>query len=49
MSFGGFVNNEGPSVLGTGLTITSTATASSAAGTYSLMPSGAVGANYSIT
>lgn len=49
MSFTGFVNNEGPSVLGTGLTITSDVTPSSPAGTYPLTPTGAADANYSIT
>jgi MBG domain (YGX type) len=49
MSVTGLKNAESPSVLGSGLTITSDATATSPVGTYTLTPSGATDSNYAIT
>jgi len=48
-TFSGFVNNEGPSVLGGTLSFTTSATATSPAGTYSIVPSGLTSNNYTIT
>ncbi len=49
MIFSGFVNGEGPGVLGPGLTIKSDVKSSSPAGTYTLTPAAAVDPNYDIT
>ncbi|MCW2935258.1 MAG: hypothetical protein JWM19_6220, partial [Actinomycetia bacterium] len=49
MTFSGFVNGEGPSVLGPGLTITSDVSPNSPAGSYLLTPAGADDRNYSVT
>ncbi len=48
-SYSGFVNNDDASNLGTAVSLSTTATASSPVGTYSITASGAVGTNYSIT
>ncbi len=48
-SYSGFVNGEGPSVLGGGVTCTAVATATSPVGSYSSSCSGANDANYSIS
>ena len=48
VSYSGFVNGESSSVLTTQPTVTTTATASSAAGTYPITVSGAAAANYEI-
>ena len=48
-SYSGFVNGEGPSVLGGGVTCTTVATATSAVGSYASSCSGAADANYSIS
>jgi hypothetical protein len=45
----GFVNGENEAVLSSPVTLTTTALASSPAGTYPILASGAVGANYSIS
>jgi hypothetical protein len=47
-TYSGFVNGEGPGVV-TGLVLSTTATASSPAGTYAITASGATAANYAIT
>lgn len=47
--YSGFVNGENASVLTTPVSLTTTATAGSSAGTYSIVPSGAAAANYAIT
>lgn len=49
LRFSGFVNNEGPSVLGTGATIMSSVQASSPVGSYTLTPAAAVDPNYTIS
>ncbi len=49
VSYSGFVNGEAASVLETAPTVTTTATARSGANSYTLTPSGASAANYSIT
>jgi alpha-tubulin suppressor-like RCC1 family protein len=48
-SFSGFVNGQGASVLGGGLTCTTVATATSSVGSYASTCSGAADANYSIS
>jgi hypothetical protein len=48
-SFSGFVNGQGASVLGAGLTCTTVATATSPVGTYASTCSGATDANYAIS
>ncbi len=48
-SYSGFVNGDDASVLDTPVSLTTTATSSSAAGTYTITASGAADANYSIT
>lgn len=47
--YNGFVNGEDASVLTSPLTVTTTATQSSAPGTYPITPGGAAAANYHIT
>ncbi len=49
MTFTGFVNGDGPSVLGPGLTIVSNVSPTSPVGSYTLTPAGAVDNNYTIT
>ncbi|AYL95827.1 MBG domain-containing protein [Mucilaginibacter celer] len=49
VTYAGFVNGETEAVLTTPVTITTTATTASAAGTYPITVSGAVAANYNIT
>ncbi|MEP6662677.1 MAG: MBG domain-containing protein, partial [Verrucomicrobiota bacterium] len=48
-NYTGFVNGDTASSLGTAVTLTTTATASSPIGVYPITASGAVGTNYSIT
>jgi len=48
LSYSGWVNGEGTSVLSSLASANSTATVSSVAGTYSIVPGGAVAANYTI-
>ena len=48
VTYTGFVNGDGPGSLTTLPTVANTAVAGSPAGTYTLTPSGAVSANYSI-
>lgn len=48
VSYSGFVNGDGPGSLTTPPVVTNTASAGAAAGTYSLIPSGAVDPNYAI-
>ncbi len=48
-SYSGFVNNQTPASLTTFPTLSTTATASSNVGNYSIVPSGAVDSNYTIT
>ena len=48
-SYSGFVNGQGPSVLGAGLTCTANTTATSAVGSYGSTCSGAADGNYSIS
>ncbi len=48
-SYSGFVNNQTPASLTTVPTLSTTATASSNVGNYSIVPSGAVDSNYTIT
>jgi subtilisin-like proprotein convertase family protein len=48
-SYNGFVNGDTAASLSTGVTLSTTALASSPVGSYTITPSGAVGANYSIT
>jgi hypothetical protein len=48
-SYSGFVNSDDSTSLGTAVTLSTTATASSPIGTYTITASGAVGTNYSIT
>jgi hypothetical protein len=47
--YNGFVNNEGPGVLGGTLLFSTTATAGSPPGTYDITPSGLTSSNYDIT
>jgi hypothetical protein len=49
VTYSGFVNGENESVLTTAPSVTTTATAASAVGTYPIVASGAAAANYSIT
>jgi len=49
LSYSGFVNGDGPTSLGTQPTATTTATATSSAGTYPITPAGGVSANYSFS
>jgi hypothetical protein len=49
VTYTGFVNGETAAVLGSSLTVTTTATTTSPAGTYPITPSGATAANYTIT
>jgi MBG domain (YGX type) len=48
VSYSGFVNGDGPSSLTTLPTVTNSATAGDAAGTYTVTPSGAADPNYTI-
>jgi hypothetical protein len=48
VTYSGFVNGDGPANLTTLPTVTNSATATSAAGNYTLTPSGAVDVNYTI-
>jgi hypothetical protein len=48
-TYSGFVNNEGPSVLGGTLSFTTPATTTSPAGSYPIVPSGLTSTNYTIT
>jgi O-glycosyl hydrolase len=48
VSYTGFVNGDAPSSLDSPAVVSTTATAGSDAGTYNLIPAGAVSANYSI-
>jgi hypothetical protein len=48
-TYDGFVKNDGPSSLTTGVTLQTDATSSSTVGTYPINASGAASANYSIT
>lgn len=48
-SYSGFVNGDDPSRLDTPVSLSTTATAGSAAGTYPIVSSGAADANYTIT
>jgi len=49
VNYSGFVNGDTPSALPTLPTVSTTATSSSAAGTYPITASGAVAANYTLT
>ncbi len=49
VSYTGFVNGDGTSSVTTAPTVTTTATASSPAGTYPIIPSAGLSANYSFT
>ena len=49
VSYSGFVNGDNASGLATAPTLSTTATASSAVGIYTITPSGAVASNYSIS
>ncbi|SFW48313.1 MBG domain-containing protein, partial [Chitinophaga sancti] len=49
ISYSGWVNGEGISTLSTAATVSSGATALSPAGTYTIIPAGAVADNYTIT
>jgi gliding motility-associated-like protein len=49
VTYSGFVNGDGPSVLTTQPSITTTATVTSPTGQYPITASGAIGANYTIT
>jgi hypothetical protein len=49
VSYAGFVNGENASALSGTLSITTTATATSPAGTYPIVPSGLTSSNYTIT
>ena len=46
VTFSGFVNGDGPASLGSPVTATTTATAASPAGTYTITPAGGTAANY---
>jgi hypothetical protein len=48
-TYSGFVNNEGPSVLGGTLSFTTPATTTSPVGSYPIEPSGLTSTNYTIT
>ncbi|MDB5252597.1 MAG: type sorting protein [Flaviaesturariibacter sp.] len=49
VTYTGFVSGETASVLATPVTVSTTATSSSATGTYPIVPAGATAANYAIT
>jgi streptogramin lyase len=49
VSYQGFVDGQGPDVLGGSLSLSTSASSSSPAGTYAIVPGGLVSSNYAIT